>query len=88
MAKKMKKPKPKKTALKKRVFRRLPRHDRAAIIEECAKAVPSNWCDVLLTGAGAGPTPLDCRDVEKLLRGIQDRIRGLAVPNGMRGGAA
>lgn len=52
---------------------------RAAIVEECAKCVPTNWCDVLLTGPEAGKTPLDCRGVEKLLRGIQDRIRSLSA---------
>jgi hypothetical protein len=81
MAKKMKKPKPKKAVPKKRVFRRLPRHDRTAIIEECAKCVPTNWCDALLTGPGAGPFA-DGRKVEALLRGVQDRIRALS--NGER----
>ena len=38
--------------------------------------VPTNWCDSLLTGKeGIGQPPYDCRDIEKLLRGIQDRIR-------------
>lgn len=58
---------------------------RRAIVEECAKAVPTNWTDHLLTGPSADPTPLNCRGVEKLLRGIQDRIRALAVSNGTLG---
>lgn len=37
--------------------------------------VPTNWCDPLLTGPKAVKLPLDQRGVEKLLRGIQDRIR-------------
>lgn len=50
----------------------------AAIAEErerCAKLVPTNWCDPLLTGPKATKLPLDARGVEALLRGIQDRIR-------------
>jgi hypothetical protein len=50
---------------------------RDTIIDECAKLVPTNWCDHLLTGPGAPRVPLDCRGVEQLLRGIQDRIRAL-----------
>lgn len=38
--------------------------------------VPTNWCDELLTGPnGIGQPPYDCRHIEKLLRGVQDRIR-------------
>lgn len=38
--------------------------------------VPTNWTDSLLTGPdGIGQPPYDCRDIEKLLRGVQDRIR-------------
>jgi hypothetical protein len=42
--------------------------------------VPTNWCDSLLTGKDAA-LPMEragkwtCRDIEALLRGIQDRIR-------------
>jgi hypothetical protein len=46
-------------------------------IEECAKAVPSNWCDSLLTGPKASKILMDCRGVENLLHGVQDRIRAL-----------
>lgn len=52
------------------------------VIEECAKCVPTNWCDVLLTRPGAQKGPLDNCGVERLLRGVQDRIRALALPNG------
>lgn len=48
---------------------------RHAIIDECAKCVPTNWCDPLLTGPGVGGLP--ARETEALLRGIQDRIRAL-----------
>lgn len=42
--------------------------------------VPTNWCDPLLTGPDAALSKgkagkWDCRDIEALLRGIQDRIR-------------
>lgn len=38
--------------------------------------VPTNWIDELLTGKdGIGSPPYDCRHIEKLLRGVQDRIR-------------
>lgn len=50
----------------------------AAIAEErarCANLVPTNWCDPLLTGPEAAKLPLNEHGVEKLLRGIQDRIR-------------
>lgn len=50
---------------------------RDAVIEECAKCIPTNWCDELLSGPGAPKGPLDNRGVEQLLRGIQDRIRSL-----------
>lgn len=53
------------------------RPSRDTVIEECAKCVPTNWCDVLLTGPTASRPPLDNRAVEELLRGIQDRIRSL-----------
>lgn len=43
--------------------------------ERCAKLIPTNWCDPLLTGKDA-PKEFDCPSVEKLLRGIQARIRG------------
>jgi hypothetical protein len=56
------------------------RRIRAEIIEDCAKCVPTNWCDSLLTGRDAPKPPLDNRAVEQLLRGIQDRIRALKAP--------
>ena len=51
---------------------------RRAIIEECAKCVPSDVGDDLLTGPDAPIGPLDARDVVRLLRGIQARIRATA----------
>lgn len=47
----------------------------AAERERCAKLVPTNWCDSLLTGDGVAKPPLDGRGIEALLRGVQDRIR-------------
>lgn len=79
---KVKKPKAKKAAAKKRCFRRLSRHDRAAIIEECAKLVPTSWLDPLLTGPRKVIIDSPCPEIERLLRGVQDRIRGLATTNG------
>lgn len=49
-----------------------------ALIEECARCVPTNWCDALLTGPEAPRAPLDCPAVERLLLGIIGRIRALA----------
>jgi len=43
--------------------------------ERCAKLVPTNWLDPLLTGDGVTRPPLGERAIEALLRGIQDRIR-------------
>lgn len=50
---------------------------RDAVIDECSKCVPTNWCDVLLTGPDTPKGNLSPRDVEVLLRSIQDRIRAL-----------
>jgi len=47
----------------------------AAERERCARLVPTNWCDSLLTGKDVARPPLDGRAVEALLRGVQDRIR-------------
>jgi hypothetical protein len=54
----------------------------AAERERCANLVPMNWCDPLLTGDDAPKGPLDNRGVEKLLRGIQDRIRAPITEQG------
>jgi hypothetical protein len=51
------------------------REAREAERERCARLVPTNWCDPLLSGPGAPKLPLSAREVEVLLRGIQDRIR-------------
>jgi hypothetical protein len=52
----------------------------ARVREAVIGAVPMNWCDSLLTGPNAGKIPLDCPGVERLLRGIRDRIAALAAP--------
>lgn len=42
-----------------------------------AKMVPGNWLDPLLTGEKAviGKPPYNCKDVERLLLAVADRIR-------------
>jgi hypothetical protein len=50
---------------------------RDAVIDECAKAVPTTWLDPLLSGDGRVIVNSSCREIEDLLRGIQDRIRAL-----------
>ena len=52
------------------------------IIEECAKLVPTNWLDPLLTGpnkviGNSGSPP----DIEGLLLAVQKRIRDLKQPD-------
>lgn len=47
--------------------------------------VPTNWLDSLLTGKDAVLPEIragkwNCRDIEALLRGIQDRIRAKEKP--------
>lgn len=51
----------------------------AAERKRCANLVPTNWCDPLLTGKAAAKLPLGAREIEALLRGIQDRIRNGGV---------
>ena len=46
----------------------------AAERKRCAALVPTTWLDPLLSGKDAPKLPLDERNVEALLRGIQDRI--------------
>lgn len=53
----------------------VPESEIAAERERCANLVPTNWCDPLLTGPDAVKLPLDQRGVEKLLLGVQKRIR-------------
>lgn len=50
---------------------------RNAVIDECARCVPTNWLDSLLTGDKRVIVNSPCREVEALLRGVQDRIRAL-----------
>lgn len=40
-------------------------------------AVPSNWCDPLLTGSDGINVPADCPNIEKLLNGLKDRIKAI-----------
>jgi hypothetical protein len=49
----------------------------AAIREECAKELPTNWLDPLLTGPKAvvGQPPYGCPDIERLCKAIAERIR-------------
>lgn len=50
-------------------------------IERAAKVVPTNWLDEILTGENSiGPAPYTNRQVEDLLRRVQDRIRALVQP--------
>jgi hypothetical protein len=42
---------------------------------EALDAVPTNWCDELLTGPnGIGQPPYTCPDIERLLRGVRARV--------------
>lgn len=43
--------------------------------ERCAKLVPTNWIDPLLSGQDAVKLPLDETGLEKLLLAVQKRIR-------------
>lgn len=49
---------------------------RNAVIDECARCIPTNWCDSMLSGPNA-VRDLPARQTEELLRRIQDRIRSL-----------
>jgi hypothetical protein len=48
-----------------------------SLVEDCASCVPTSWLDPLLTGAGTPKLPLDEPSVERLLRGVAERIRAL-----------
>ena len=55
---------------------RMTKAERKALVEECARCVPTTWLDPLLSGPNkVGSLP--ARETEALLRGIQDRIRAL-----------
>lgn len=43
---------------------------------ESQEEVPQNWCDPLLTGPAAviGKPPYDCRDIERLLIAVRERV--------------
>lgn len=49
-----------------------------------AAAIPTNWCDELLSGKGTS-IPLDCPGVERLLNGIKARILALLPSAGRVG---
>ena len=50
------------------------------LIQDAAACVPTNWCDSLLTGPeGIGLPPYDCPKIERLLRGVQERIKALST---------
>lgn len=50
-----------------------------AMVRELPEAIPTTWLDSLLTGPDAvvdgKREGFDCREIEALLRGIQDRLR-------------
>ena len=46
-------------------------------LESAEKCVPTNWCDELLSGPKAPRGDLKAPDVERLLRGVIDRIRAV-----------
>ena len=50
----------------------------AAGLREASKQVPTNWLDGLLTGKAAPKLPWNCPEIEKLLRGVKQRIERLA----------
>lgn len=52
---------------------------RDAIIEECAKCVPSTWLDSLMVSGVIGDRP-DCPSFERLLLAVARRIRALKAP--------
>lgn len=52
---------------------------RNAVIEECAKCVPTTWLDPLLTGPKKVAEFEDCPSVERLLQAIAARIRALST---------
>jgi hypothetical protein len=49
----------------------------AALREECANELPTNWLNPLLTGPKAvvGKPPYGCPDIERLCKAIAERIR-------------
>ena len=44
-------------------------------IRKCHDEIPTNWCDPLLTGPDAVIKESPCPEIEKLLKGVQARIR-------------
>lgn len=50
------------------------------MLEKIIEAIPSNWCDPLLTGEDKviGKSPYDYLDIENLLNAIRERIETIA----------
>lgn len=46
-------------------------------VERASRCIPTSWLDPLLTGDDVKRPPLGAREIEALLRGIQDRVRSL-----------
>ena len=55
---------------------------RTKALEEAAAAVPSNWCDSLLTGPEGVTLPATGLNIEGLLVGVAERIRALKAEGG------
>lgn len=52
--------------------------EQSALIEACAKQVPTTWLDSLLTGPNkVVPANTDARIIEPLLQAVAARIRSL-----------
>lgn len=50
---------------------------RDAVIEECAKCVPTTWLDPMLSGPDKVEVK-DCPSVERVLQAVAARIRALS----------
>src|SRR5579872_6368876 len=48
---------------------------RPSVAQLALDAIPTNWCDPLLSGPGAIKIPAGCPDIEKLLLGVRERVR-------------
>lgn len=58
-------------------FKFVPDDARDAVIEECAKAIPTSWLDPILSGPASVKGTFDCPSTERLLAAVAERIRGL-----------
>ena len=61
--------------------------DRNAVIEECAKCIPTTWLDPLLSGPKAVARDLPAPVVELLLTKLSERIRALTLTLPSQAGA-